>query len=190
MIFVLADENQEVLGCFVCADQDELPSTGTGQTYQEVEEFVSYAAYMQSGQVVARPPSPGDFYDWNPVSKTWAPNLEAARTAKINEITAERERRNKLPILFSGYNFDADDEGQRNVQAWVTMINAGVQLPDGFVWRDASNVNHPADANFVKGLGEAITMRGTMLYQQSWALKAQVATLTTLYDIQSLSWPS
>lgn len=119
--------------------------------------------------------------------------LSVLRSDKLAEINAERERRNHLPIDYAGAQFDADALGQRNVQAWMTNINAGIALPAGFVWRDYDNVDHPADAAFVSGLGAAITLRGTLLYQAAWAKKAELAGLTTIAEIDVFdpleNWP-
>ena len=104
---------------------------------------------------------------------------------KSSDISAERERRNGLPIEFDGVMFDADEEAQRNVSAWMTNIAAGQNPPTGFVWRAYDNTNHPADAAFVVGLGNAITLRGTYLYQRSWIKKAEVAALTTAAEVKA-----
>jgi hypothetical protein len=67
----------------------------------------------------------------------------------------------------------------------MVNIAAGQNPPSGFVWRGYDNVNHPADAAFVVGLGNAITMRGTYLYQRSWIKKAEIDALTTPEDVKA-----
>jgi hypothetical protein len=111
--------------------------------------------------------------------------LAAEKALKHAEINAERERRNNLVIAYSGSDFDADLPAQRNLQAWMINIAAGVDVPDGFEWRDHYNVNHAANNAFVVGLGNAITMRGTLLYQVSWVKKAELEALTTIGAVES-----
>lgn len=120
---------------------------------------------------------------------TEEPSLDDIKAAKKADIEREREARNQLPIVFNGALFDADATAQRNVGAWQTQLANGKTLPDGFRWRDYANEYHPADAAFVNGLGEAITLRGTELYQQMWALKAQVDAATTAAEVEAVVWP-
>jgi hypothetical protein len=109
------------------------------------------------------------------------------------EVDIERERRGYLPIAYAGSTLDADAKAQRNISSWQVQIAAGVQVPSGFVWRDANNVDHAADAAFINGLGAAITIRGTLLYQAAWTHKANIQALTTVEDILAYDittgWP-
>lgn len=116
----------------------------------------------------------------------WVPDTEHLLSGKLVEVDNERARRTSLPIVYASSEFDADTQAQRNVQAWQTQLAAGVLLPEGFAWRDLFNVNHPADAAFVNGLGEAMALRGTALYQAAWAHKAALAALADAGDTQGL----
>jgi hypothetical protein len=111
--------------------------------------------------------------------------IEKFKADKIESINAERERRGVLPITFQGIEWDADEFSQRNISAWMASIAAGVAIPPGFTWRAADNTNHAADAAFINGLGAAITLRGTLLYQTSWGKKAEVAALTTVDAVKA-----
>ena len=120
----------------------------------------------------------------NQVTKI-GPSIEKLKADKTEAINFERERRGILPITFQGIEWDADELSQRNISAWMASIAAGVAIPTGFVWRATDNVNHPADAAFVNGLGAAITLRGTLLYQTSWGKKAAVNALTTVDAVKA-----
>jgi hypothetical protein len=67
----------------------------------------------------------------------------------------------------------------------MATLAAGQSIPPGFKWRAADNTNYPADAAFVNGLGTAMTLRGTLLYQASWAKKAEVDALATVAQVNS-----
>ena len=140
-----------------------------------------------NGQIVTIPIKPEKHYVWDNATDGWIdPSpLTVLKKKKSDEITQMRERRNLSPITYQNVLFDADEEAQRNVSAWMVNIAAGQNPPSGFVWRAYDNTNHPADADFVVGLGNAITMRGTYLYQQSWIKKAEVAALTTSEDVRA-----
>jgi hypothetical protein len=137
------------------------------------------------GQLVSIPPRPSHTHEWD--GERWVDQSPLAERIdrKSSQIDAERERRNQLPIEYQGTLFDADAKAQRNVSAWMTNLAVGVALPPGFVWRDYVNVDHPADAAFVTGLGAAITMRGTALYQTAWSKKAELQALTNTADVDS-----
>jgi hypothetical protein len=140
-----------------------------------------------NGEVVTIPKKPEEWFVWDNATEGWIdPSpLAVLKKKKSDEITLARERRNLSPITYQNVIFDADEEAQRNVSAWMTNIAAGQDPPTGFEWRAYDNVNHPADAAFVVGLGNAITLRGTYLYQRSWIKKAEVAALTTAEDVRA-----
>ena len=125
-------------------------------------------------------PRPTPYHEWDLASLSFrlsAGALERAKADRCAEADRERERRGHMPVLYAAAMFDADERAQRNVTAWQTQIAGGAVLPEGFVWRDAGNVDHAADAAFVNGLGAAITLRGTLLYRAAWAHKAAIDAL-------------
>ena len=159
-----------------------------GQAALEVSEYIDIeTSRVVNNQIVSIPKKPDYFYEWDNALEAWIDTrgislLVQEKNLKINE---ERERRNHLPIDYDGNLFDADAEAQRNVSAWMTNVAAGQNPPTGFEWRGYDNTNHPADAAFVVGLGNAITLRGTYLYQRSWIKKAEVDALTTAEAVKA-----
>ncbi len=128
---------------------------------------------------------------WDHAAGEWIDlrDLTQAKADRKAAIDAEMERRKSEPIEYAGSLFDADRTARENVAGWQTQLGAGVALPEGFVWRDAANVDHPADAAFVNGLGAAITLRGTVLYATAWALKAAVDAAMTAAEVEAVKWP-
>lgn len=141
-------------------------------------------------------PRPTPYHEWDLASLSFrlsAGALERAQADRCAEADRERERRGHLPVVYAGALFDADERAQRNVAAWQTQLAGGAALPDGFVWRDAANADHPAGPAFVNGLGVAITLRGTLLYRAAWAHKSAINALTDFdavmaYDLTG-GWP-
>lgn len=150
--------------------------------------------YVVDGAVVSKGDPPSPYHVWVWETLTWQGDVASAIAARKVEIERERERRNTLPIEYAGAAFDADALSQRNVSAWQTQIANGLAVPPGFVWRDADNIDHAADAAWINGLGAAMTERGTALYVASWAHKAAIAALPSVaaviaYDVDS-GWPA
>jgi hypothetical protein len=145
-------------------------------------EIVKYSAELFAAKLRIPPLR----HTWD-VQQGWVDRstLAQVKADKTEAINFERERRGVLSITFQGIEWDADELSQRNVSAWMASIAAGVTIPTGFTWRAADNTNHPADAAFVNGLGAAITLRGTVLYQTSWGKKAEVEALTTVQAVKA-----
>jgi len=119
-------------------------------------------------------------YGWSVLS-----DISSLKLVMKEGVEIERERLNRLPITYNDSQFDADAVAQRNVSAWMTNIGAGQNPPTGFTWRGYDNVDHPADADFIVGLGNLITLRGSYLYQRSWIKKAEVDALTTAAAVKA-----
>jgi hypothetical protein len=138
-----------------------------------------------------RPPKPTDFHDWSSVTKSWLPNLDAAKAAKKGEIEAELARRLYLPCN----GFDADTLSRERISGMIARLQRGDGLPNGWVgWRDASNQQQWAtdDAATVlsnlTALSRAIEDREQALLVASWTHKANIAALTDIdaiidYDV-------
>lgn len=145
---------------------------------------------LETGDLVDyQPDKPADTADtvwsWDQTTRRWVASKTIAwfKRAKLDQISAIRETKNREPIEYAGALFDADDLGQRNIQAWVNTINAGTNPPADFVWRDFNNVDHPADAEFIIGMNNAIVERGTSLYHSSWSKKAAINALNSIDDV-------
>lgn len=134
-------------------------------------------------------PRPSPYHQWDIDTMSFAVaegGLDRLHADMRGAVDAERERLGYLPIEHAGALFDADAKAQRNITAWQMQIAAGAPVPSGFMWRDASNTDHPADAAFINTLGAAITLRGTLLYQAAWAHKAAIKVLAEAGDFDAL----
>lgn len=173
--------------------------TCLGQDYQHVEIPDGYAKalgpadiytqfYNAQGAIQTIPPQPTQWHEWNWATHLWETSpgfLDSVKLAKKLEANKLRVAAHYLPILYSGVLFDADAVAQNNVMAWMVNISNGLQVPPGFVWRDATNIDHPADEAFISGLGAAMVQRGSSLYQQLWAHKEAIDALNSYEDIQA-----
>ena len=110
--------------------------------------------------------------------------VEAYRREVKLRINAKREQLLREPVQFSSTYYDADERAITNLQMWRDRA-----LPDGFVWMDAANEPHIIDTDFIDNLLYTIAVRGTQLYQISWAKKVEIDQLTAAellsYDVDA-----
>lgn len=67
-----------------------------------------------------------------------------------------------------------ENEGIRNINGMVTILAAGITLPEGFTYRDADNNDVPMTATDMISLGGQLMSRTNDLYKESWMMKAAV----------------
>ena len=154
------------------------------------------AHYVQNGELVPFPAKPSPHHEWDWPTKSWLPNLDAARKAKLQEVAAELNRRLYLPCN----GFDADKVSRERISGMIARLQRGDGLPAGWMgWRDASNQQQWAtdDAATVlanlTALSRAIEDREQALLVASWTHKANIAALTDIdaiigYDVTA-NWP-
>ena len=134
----------------------------------------------------AAPPAPSRSYRWDWTTKTWLPNLDAARASKLQQVAAELNTRLYLPCN----GFDADKVSRERISGMVARLQRGDGLPAGWIgWRDASNQQQWAtdDAATVLAnlctLSRAIEDREQALLVAAWTHKANIAALTSIGDL-------
>lgn len=142
------------------------------------------------------PPQPSPHHEWDWPTKSWLPNLDAARESKLQEVAAELSTRLYLPCN----GFDADKVSRERISGMIARLQRGDGLPAGWVgWRDASNQQQwaPDDAATVlanlTALSRAIEDREHALLVASWNHKANIAALTDIdaiiaHDVTA-NWP-
>lgn len=144
--------------------------------------------YFDGEVFVALPERPTSRHTFSFEQKAWALEEDAlskAQREKKAGVEAMRQAKDTSPIFYEGALFDADSKAHVNVMAWMVNISNGFTVPPGFVWRDASNIAHPADEAFITGLGAAMVQRGSLLYQQAWEQKAYIDSLTSISEVDS-----
>ena len=152
--------------------------------------------YIFEGVLESRPAKPPPHHEWDWPTKSWLPNLDAARESKLQQVAAELSSRLYLPCN----GFDADTVSRERISGMIARLQRGDGLPAGWIgWRDASNQQQWAtdDAAAVlanlTALTRAIEDREQALLVASWTHKANIAALTDIdailaYDVAA-SWP-
>ena len=174
-------------------------NVGDGQAFIEVEsEVVAQLpeySYVEGGRWITAPAQPSPYHAWDWPTKSWLPNLDAAKAAKKTEIETELSRRLYLPCN----GFDADKISRERISGMIARLQRGDGLPTGWVgWRDASNQQHWASDNATAVLAQlillsrAIEEREQSLLIRGWQHKAAIAALADVTSIlnydTSLGW--
>ena len=142
--------------------------------------------FVQGGAVVRRPARPSPHHEWDWPTKSWLPNLDAARESKLQQVATELSTRLYLPCN----GFDADQVSRARISGTIARLQRGDGLPAGWIgWRDASNQRQWAEDDAVTILANltalscAIEDREQALLATSWQHKASIASLTSIEDI-------
>jgi hypothetical protein len=180
---------------YYCYSGEPEEQISAGEGFLLSEEDASHH-YVQNGELVPFPEKPSPHHEWDWPTKSWLPNLNAARNAKLQEVAAELNRRLYLPCN----GFDADKVSRERIGGMIARLQRGDGLPAGWMgWRDASNQQQwgADDAATVlanlTALSRAIEDREQALLVASWTHKANIAALTDIdtilsYDVTA-NWP-
>ena len=187
----------EITQIFDCSENDSIGHL-SGYGYEIIESNGDYSdGYVQNGELVPFPERPSPYHEWDWPTKSWLPNLDAAKAAKKAEIEAPLATKLYLPC--SG--FDADNVSRERISGTIARLQRGDGLPTGWVgWRDASNQQQwvTDDAATVlanlTALSRAIEDREHALLVASWTHKANIAALEDIdailaYDVTK-NWPT
>lgn len=143
------------------------------------------------------PAKPSPHHEWDWATKSWHPNLDAAREAKLQQVAAELNTR----LYLSCNGFDADAVSRERISCTIARLQRGDGLPAGWMgWRDASNQQRWAEDNAATVLANltalscALEDREQALLITSWQHKT---TLNALEDFDAIlsydtttGWPS
>lgn len=153
--------------------------------------------FFDGGAPVRKSNRPSEHHEWDWTTKSWLPNLDAARESKLQQVAAELSTRLYLPCN----GFDADKVSRDRIGGMIARLQRGDGLPAGWVgWRDFSNQQQWADLDAAGVLAElselsrAIEDREQSLLVASWTHKANIATLEDIdailsYDVTT-GWPT
>jgi len=125
----------------------------------------------------------------------------AAIIAACQRLTADRDRRDMLPVTVAGVLVDAHAEARENINGVRLRLLEGRGLPSGWIgWRvfDNSMVHAASDAATVlawlQDVANAIEQRRQGLMIACWQHKAAVAALTDIGEISAYpsqaAWPA
>jgi hypothetical protein len=105
------------------------------------------------------------------VKGAWALDPALNKAAASVGVNATRDTQMFAGITYAGHVYDSDERSVSNLNATITLVDGGLVLPPGFVWRTQDNVNVPMAIADLKGLAQAMLLNAYALYAASWAQK-------------------
>lgn len=145
--------------------------------------------YVQGGEIVRRPPSPHPHHEWDWTSKSWLPNLDAAREAQRQAWNAWRDSELIAGYTHNGYIFHSDDTFIGELQLLLKGYERGFLTGTSAI-RTRDNGTLQMTHTEIEGLLLLIGLHRQAIYAQSWVGKDALAGLTTLEDIVAGGPPS
>ena len=159
--------------------------------------FPGDADWFEGDDPKTLPERPSPHHEWDWTTKSWLPNLAAARESKLQQVATELNTR--LYLCCNG--FDADSVSRGRISGTIARLQRGDGLPAGWIgWRDASNQQRWAEDDAATVLANLITLsraiedREQALLTASWQHKANLNALEGFATILSYDttagWPS
>lgn len=187
---VYCESTGEVLWSGTCLDADYenlyVPE-GAAKTPRGCDPSLHYVC-PQTTEFLELSVAPTRFHIWDWQSRTWLPDLAAAVYVRKKEVDEKLTAVCAEPVTFQGSDFDADDQSQAALLSWVLYVASGAPLPAEFTWRDARNLHHPADAQFLQGLSNLIALRRSAARVIAWKHKQTIDTLSDIGEV--LAYPT
>lgn len=128
-------------------------------------------------------------YEWDSVKRvvrrTWVetPNsLKSVRKRALGVVQNERDHATRKVVVFEGHPYQADDTSLRNVAGAIMQGDAN-QLPDGFTWRDADNVDVLMPLVKLKGLGATMFAQVNDAYKHAHRRKDAVRAAVNVQEL-------
>lgn len=104
--------------------------------------YIDYFGVDETPTLVASPPRPSEYYDFNFVTHTWvvsAERLAQAKEDKASALSAEYRVRRSADKLWSGNPYSPTDELISNLRSVITSLEYFTAIPSGWEGLRSSN---------------------------------------------------
>ena len=135
------------------------------------------------------PSKPSPHHEWDWPTKSWLPNLDAARESQRQAWNAWRDRELVAGYPHNGHVFHSDDRFMAELQLILEGYERGYITGTSAI-RTRDNVVLQMTQAEIESLLLLIGLHRQAIYQQSWVGKDALAGLTTLEDIMAGGPPS
>lgn len=178
----------QVLRTVTCQEEDVLLNVKSGELWLDAE-VSDETHYVQNGELVQLPSRPSPHHEWDWTTKSWLPNLDAARESQRQAWNAWRDRELIAGYAHNGHVFHSDDRFMTELQLLLKGYERG-HLTGTSAIRTRDNGTLQMTHAEIEGLLLLIGLHRQAIYQQSWVGKDALAGLTTLEDIVAGGPPS
>lgn len=135
------------------------------------------------------PAKPSPHHEWDWPTKSWLPNLDAARESQRQAWNAWRDRELIAGYTHNGHVFHSDDRFIAELQLILKGYERGFLTGTSAI-RTRDNGTLQMTRAEVESLLLLIGLHRQAIYAQSWTGKDALASLTTLEDIMAGGPPS
>ena len=112
--------------------------------------------------------------------------LEAAKSAKIADLKAERDSKEVEPITYNGNSYDYDDKARERINAAIIALD--VQGADASIdWTTADNADVKVTADDLRMVIAMIAQRSNALHVAYRAAKDKVEQATTVEEVEAVT---
>ena len=190
MIYLVETTTGRVVQTCSCPDEENaiFDIAGTHTVFSSVEYGVD-AVYYNGTELTDFPVQPSPHHEWDWTTKSWLPNLDAARESQRQAWNAWRDRELVAGYSHNGHVFHSDDRFMAELQLILKGYERG-HITGTSAIRTRDNGTLQMTHAEIEGLLLLIGLHRQAIYQQSWAGKDALASLTTLEDIVAGGPPS
>lgn len=174
---------------FVANIPDEFVYLQSGVFLEQDSDPSSQYVDVETLELRAFPSKPSPHHDWDWATKSWLPNLDAARESQLQAWNAWRDRELVAGHSHNGHVFHSDDRFMAELQLILKGYERG-HLTGTFAIRTRDNGTLQMTHAEIEGLLLLIGLHRQAIYAQSWVGKDALASLTTLEDIVAGGPPS
>tara|TARA_B110000908_G_C10253471_1_gene453725 strand:+ start:1957 stop:2991 length:1035 start_codon:yes stop_codon:yes gene_type:complete len=130
-----------------------------------------------------------DFVTADEIPKTlyypeWS--LAKDKIKKGRDIDTERSLELMVGFEYEGKMYDARRVSRTNLADYMSLVNAGVDLPEGFTWRAIDNTNTAFDKITLKDFANAMFTFMNDTYINSWNRKAALPNAKTIENVRAV----
>lgn len=149
----------------------------------------TYVFDTASKTVIPTSEKPSFHHEWDWTTKTWLPNLNAARESQRQAWNAWRDHELVAGYPHNGHIFHSDDRFMAELQLILKGYERG-HLTGTSPIRTRDNDTLQMTHAEIESLLLLIGLHRQAIYQQSWVGKDTLVSLTTLEDISAGGPPS
>ena len=149
----------------------------------------SLDGYVQNGELVPFPAKPSPHHEWDWTTKSWLPNLDAARESQRQAWNTWRDGELIAGYTHNGHAFHSDDRFMAELQLILKGYERGYLTGTSAI-RTRDNGTLQMTHAEVESLLLLIGLHRQAIYAQSWARKDALAGLTTLESIMASGPPT
>jgi len=112
--------------------------------------------------------------------------LAKDKLKKGRDIDTERTVELLQGFEYEGKMYDAGPASRTNLADYMTLVNAGVNLPEGFTWRASDNTSTGFDNTTLKDFANAMFTFMNDTYIKSWNRKATLPNAKTFKEVRAI----